>query len=421
MQSNLEKELKIFSVGEFIGILNEILAKFQKVIIQGETGKVNRYSRQTYFDLLDKKEKAVLPCFIWNNQLENTGVELKEGMEIQVSGFPEIYKPKGSFHFKVEKINLKGEGILKQAFEALKLKLAKEGLFNPENKRPLPRFCQTIGLITSKFGKGAKPDFLKHLGNFGFKIYFYDTRVEGIYASEEITKAIEWFNKSPIKVEAIVITRGGGSWESLQAFNSESVAKAIYASRIPVICGIGHESDITIADMVSDVRASTPTDAAKILSDPWRMAKVQLGEYYQNINTNLVKTINEKRKSLLFLSQSIESNLVKMVETKRDKLRIFSLRLNLDSKLQLIKQSLKTQLSNLNLNFDKYLKIIYNSIKEQKIRLEMGNPELKLKQGYSITLDAKSKKIIKSADNLEKGEKIKTRFYKGTAYSEIIK
>ena len=161
-------------------------------------------------------------------------------------------------------------------------------MFALEHKRSLPKFCQKIGLITSKYGKGAKPDFEKHLGNFGFEIYFYDVRVEGMFAITEIVKALHWFNEYMPDLDAIVLIRGGGSWESLQAFNSEEVARAIFGSKIPVISGIGHESDITIADLVADLRSSTPTDAAKILNEHWKLASEKIYEYEKN----LVSTIN---------------------------------------------------------------------------------------------------------------------------------
>jgi len=411
---------KILSVSEFIKSLNEVLGS-QRVIVQGETSKLSFYPYGVYFNLKDKEKQAVLPCFIWSDRVNYLGFELKEGMEIQVEGFPRIYEAKGSFHFQVERINLVGEGALKQAFEALKKKLDKEGLFNVENKKSVPRFCQTIGLITSQYGKGAKPDFLKHLGNFGFQIYFYDVRVEGIYATEEIVNAIRWFNENLPKLDVLVITRGGGSWESLQAFNSESVARAIFASKIPIISGVGHESDVTIADLVADIRASTPTHAAKILSDPWKMAKTELREFYIAMNSNLNKVIKEKKQALVFYKKNIEMNFNRILKVKRDKLKIFNLQLSAGSKIQLIKQSLGQKLINLNNDFDRYLKIIYNSIEAQKRKLEMANPELKLRQGYSLTFNLNSRKLIKSAQEIQEGDKLETKFYKGVSISRVIK
>lgn len=415
----MKNNQKIFSVKEFIQSLNVVL-RSQKVIIQGETGKINSYPYQTYFNLLDTKEKSILHCFIWNNILNALGIEIKEGMTIQVSGYPEIYEAKGNLLFKVENISLVGEGVLKQAFENLKIKLSKEGLFNEENKKPIPKFCHTIGLITSQYGKGAKPDFLKHLGNFGFQIYFYDTRVEGIYAKEEIVNAIRWFNENLPNLDALVLTRGGGSWESLQAFNSESVARAIFASRIPIISGIGHESDVTIADLVADVRASTPTDAAKILSYPWKTAKKELEEFKSFFTSSLNKTIQGIREKLSDFELNIEKNLEENIQRRNDKLKIFYLQLNQGSKIRLIHQSLDQKLINLNNHFDTYLKIIYNSIREQKKKLEMANPELKLRQGYSLTFSLDKQHLIKSAQEVRPGEIIKTKFYKGSSLSKVI-
>ena len=159
LQFESKVEEKVFSVSEFLDFLNEIL-KPQKAIIQGEIGnKISKRSGYSIFNLLDKKDNSVLKCFIWEGKIKNLGVELEEGMEVKVSGYPKIYKsPYGSgFEFEVEQIYLIGEGVLKKAFENLKNKLEKEGLFLLERKKPIPRFCERIGLITSKYGKGAKP------------------------------------------------------------------------------------------------------------------------------------------------------------------------------------------------------------------------------------------------------------------------
>ncbi|MDP2860881.1 MAG: exodeoxyribonuclease VII large subunit, partial [bacterium] len=244
------KEENIFSVSEYLDYLNEVLTPM-RAIIQGEVGRVDKRVGYTFFTLSDKDDKAVINCFVWQNKIENFGVELKEGMELQVEGHPKVYKRTGSFSFEVEHIGLIGEGALKLAFEKLKKKLELEGYFSPERKKPITDYVKNIGVITSTYAD-AKKDFLTHLGNFGYTIYFYDIRVEGIYAVDDIVSALRWFNESKLQLDVLVLTRGGGGFESLQAFNSESVAKAIFASKVPILTGIGHENDITIADLVAD-------------------------------------------------------------------------------------------------------------------------------------------------------------------------
>jgi len=391
-------EEKIFTVSEFIDLINKFLLS-QKVVIQGEVGeKINSYPTFSIFYLLDKDREAVLKCFIWKSQLDMLGVELRAGLEVKVGGFPEIVEKRGDFTFHVEKIGLIGEGVLKQAFEALKRKLAQAGFFDNARKRSLPRFCQKIGLITSKYGKGALPDFQKHLGNYGFRVYIYDARVEGFSAIDDIAGAIRWFNEDIPDIDVLVLTRGGGNWESLQAFNSEILAKAIYSSKIPIICGVGHETDETIVDYVADVRASTPTDAARILSDPWRLATSQIIEfekYFISSTNRLFKDIKEK-------------------------ISFFKKNSNANFKLSLIKEKTKIDDFSQNLikNKDWWKERIKKVLKQEEERLIPSNPVLKLKQGYTITRD-ELEHIIKKPENLKINQLIKTKFYKGQISSEV--
>ena len=242
------------TVYEFLKALNMNLRRY-RVLVTGEiTGRVNRRGAVTYFSLHDAEEEAVLQCMAFNSILDRLGIEIREGMAIKVGGYPEIWKRAGMFSFKVFEILLTGEGELKRQFEMLMKKLEAEGLFSPEHKVPIPNFAKHIGLITAA-DREAMNDFITHLAPHGLNIELYDVRVEGARAVEEIVEAISWFNENRPEIEVLVLTRGGGSLESLQAFNSELVARAIFASRIPIICGVGHERDVSIADFVADMRA----------------------------------------------------------------------------------------------------------------------------------------------------------------------
>jgi len=257
---------KIFTVSEFLEFLNNILTPCQATI-KGEVGeRIDSYPGYTFFNLLDKK-KSILKCFAFKEVISGLGIPLEPGMEIKVTGYPEIRKNRGELKFQIQRIELIGEGVLKKQYEILKKRLEAAGYFAPERKKPIPEFCENIGLITSEYGKGAKKDFLTHLGNFGFKVFFYDVRVEGSFSLYEIIEAIRWFNTNLPYIDVLVLTRGGGDWESLSPFNSEEIVKTIFASKIPIITGIGHENDQTLADLAADFRASTPTHAAKVLTD----------------------------------------------------------------------------------------------------------------------------------------------------------
>jgi exodeoxyribonuclease VII large subunit len=438
-------EEKVFTVSEFLDFLNRILTP-QEVVVQGEIGKkIDSRPNYSIFNLLDKKDGSVLKCFIWQNKLENLGINLKDGIEVKVFGHPKIYKSQygSEFEFEVEQIWLIGEGILKQAFEVLKRKLEKEGLFRLEFKKSIPRFCQKIGLITSKYGKGAKPDFEKHLGKFGFEIYFYDVRVEGIFAISEITEAIHWFNEEGADLDVLVLIRGGGDWESLQAFNSEPVARAIFASKIPIICGVGHESDITIADLVADLRASTPTDAAKILNENWKLAAINIPQIERSFNVSIGKIFKGVKEKIVFFKSNLTTEVKKEISLKQKELENLWRDLNLRfqsyfKEFEILEREFKKNfikiaslIKNQKLKFEQFLKnLIKNRIwwqekiekllKQQEEKLVLSSPILKLKQGYTITSDELGK-IVKDPTKLKISQTIKTKFYKGQVLSRVKK
>lgn len=436
---HVNSEEKIFSVSEYIDLLNQILIP-QTAIIIGEVSNVNSRGNYTFFSLHDKNTDALLNCFIWQNKLEEFAVELKKGLELKIAGFPKIYERYGKLTFEVEHLGLIGEGALKLALEKLKKKLETEGYFALERKKLLPKYVERIGLITSGFGD-AKNDFLTHLNKFGLKIYFYDIRVEGLYAVEDIIRAIRWFNENLLDIEVLVLTRGGGSLENLQAFNSEAVAKAIFSSKIPIVNGVGHENDITIADLVADVRASTPTDAAKILSDPWKNGL----KYLSMAGVNIISLFLSKFKNYLFTIESSEKNLYKTVRDILDKkLSVLNnLKNNLgyqfDNLLQKVKETQllfsnnQEILKRLTLEYAKEINslegtfsyenkrwLIYlnNKLLNIEQKLNLGSPEIRLKQGYSIILNA-DKKIVKSCKQIKIGDALNLKFYQGSAFSKV--
>jgi len=390
--------IKELTVGQAIDYLNSLI-KPQEVLVRGEIGeKISTYPYGSYFDLLDKKEEAVLHCLVWRPVLETSNIELKKGKEVLILGHPEIYKRTGGIKLIAENISVVGEGELKKAFEALKKKLKEEGFFAPEAKRQITRFPERIGLITSRYGRGALPDFQKHLAACGIKVYFYDVRVEGLVAIKEISSAILWFNRNMPDLDAIALIRGGGSYESLQPFNSEEVAKSIFSSKIPVICGVGHEKDETIADYVADIRASTPTDAAKILSRGWELALASIYDLEKNITSLNKKLIKEFKLRMAELGANLLRRMEGAVKERREE--------NMQKLKELVESSRD------------WLRRIKENLHQQEKVLAPSNPKLKLKQGYTLTLNSKGK-IIKEPKVLRTGEMIKTKFYKGQIISEV--
>ncbi len=257
-------------VSQFIGFINEVLKRIKARVVGEVTGMKVDTNGHVWFSLRDKGNGNTLGCVIWKYNYKMCGVELKEGLEVIVSGNSDIYPARGSFNFKVDTVELVGEGALKKAYDELKKKLSEEGLFDPERKRPIPEYPQRIGVITSLRSGTVIHDFTSNLGKFGFKIRAIDSRVEGQEAVKGLLGAMRSFKKE--KVDVLVIIRGGGSLESLMAFDNEMLVREIASFPVPVIAGIGHHKDVTLASMAADAAESTPTAAAQILNRSWERA-----------------------------------------------------------------------------------------------------------------------------------------------------
>lgn len=394
---------QIYSVSDYLDLLNDRLGGIE-MAIQGEITSLSMRNH-AYFSLSDSQadEKAVLGCALWQFRLNNLPFDLEEGMEVQVIGKANIYKPSGRLTFIVEHIVPVGEGALQKAFEALKKKLEKKGYFAEENKQQLPEFPVNIGLLTSEAGDAIR-DFKKHLGKFGFNVFHKDTKVEGIYAIDSIVEGIRWFNENPTITEdgldVLVITRGGGSLESLQAFNSEEVAQAIYASKIPVLSAVGHERDVTISDLVADVRASTPTDAGRVLSENWRTAEQRV----EHLSSSFIKLME---KFLKEYNQHIDHSWEKITQ------RFFSKIEYLFEKADYFSQSIISNGQKTIFYFNQRLKAIEDQLKS-------NDPNLKLKQGYSFVKNEKGK-VIKSISKLAKGQQLSVTVSDGSFGAEVNK
>lgn len=387
---------KIFSVTEFLDLLNLTIKPLNATVI-GEVGRIDERGQAVYFTLKDKTQDSLLNCFAWLPVINNIGFTLREGMEVKVIGCPEIYKPIGKLSLHAQYIVPVGEGALKMAFEKLKKELEDAGYFRQERKRSLPRFVQRIGLITSETGAAIK-DFTTHLGKYGFKINFYDVRVEGIRAVESVVEAIHWFNENTNDIDVLAIIRGGGSMESLQAFNSVEVAKAIYGSRIPVLTAIGHERDETIADLVADLKVAVPTRAGEVITEPWDCAVRELDEI--------------ERLSLRSFKNLLNNYLTSLNNYQNNLLNIFSRRMDY----------FINDVDEYSLNLIKTFTNLQNKIKDKidlyEELLNKSNPLQKLKQGYSIIKDAHGR-VLKSTKQVRINDIIAIKLFEGGIQSEV--
>jgi exodeoxyribonuclease VII large subunit len=250
------------SVGEFIATVNQTLEyAYPSIEVEGEVAsfKVNQ-NKFVFFDLKD--DQGSVGCFMTVWQLR---VPIEDGMKVIVTAVPKL-TPWGKFSLTVQAIRPSGEGSLKKSFELLRAKLDKEGLFAPERKRTLPELPGHIAVISSTQAAGYA-DFVKILNDRwgGLQVDMAHVQVQGVDAPDQIIRAINYFNEREVLPEVIVIVRGGGSADDLSAFNDEQLVREIAASRVPTLVGVGHEIDVSLADMAADVRAATPSHAAQIL------------------------------------------------------------------------------------------------------------------------------------------------------------
>lgn len=251
------------SVSDFVALTNQILeSAYPTVSVVGEISEF-RISQGKWVTFKLKDSEAVINCFMGAFSLRQP---LEDGMKVVVVAAPKL-NPKGYFNLTVRAVKPVGEGSIKKGFELLKAKLEAEGLFAPERKRDLPRVPKSIGLVTST-ESAAYADFCKIINDRwgGMSVRVAHTQVQGDPAADQMIRAINYFNGLDVLPEVLVIIRGGGSAEDLMAFNDEPLARAIASSRIPTLVGVGHEIDHTLADMVADRRAATPTNAAEILT-----------------------------------------------------------------------------------------------------------------------------------------------------------
>ena len=390
-----QKDEKIISVSNYIKILNQGLREFTGKII-GEVSEVKfGPSGHVYFSLKDEGDKSVISCIIWRYKYQLYGIELREGLKIIASGHPEIYAPTGRISFLAEVIEHAGEGELKKEYERLKKKLSEEGLFAEEKKRKIPAYIQRIGMITSLNG-AVIADFSNNLGKFGFKVKMIDSRVEGQTAAAEILSSIRTFKKQ--NIEALVIMRGGGSLESMLAFNNELLVREVANFPVPVIVAIGHHKDVPLMALVADIAVSTPSIATTMLTESWKQASLLLERHERNIISKYSDFIFEKYKK-------IENGL--KISLGNFKNALLNVRIGLGSSLD---KSLA--------GFSSLLLRTSQQLTQAEKIIGLNDPERQLMLGYSITRC--NNKIVRSIKNVKIGEGIDVQVSDGKINSQII-
>lgn len=409
-----KSEGTVFSVGTYLDIVNRELFRLS-ARVRGEVTSYKIQGSALYFSVKDRDDESVLGVFMWLSDYGLSGIEIAEGLEVIIEGKSEIYKPSGRFNFRAQTLELLGEGALKKAYDTLKKKLDAEGVFTYEKKRALAPYPQKIGLITSKTG-AVIHDFLNNLGKFGYSVKFMDSRVEGVAAVKDILRAISYFKTQPI--DTLVIIRGGGSLESLQAFNNELVVRAIAEFPSPVICAIGHDKDMPLAQLAADLAPSTPTATTVLLNRSWEHARdaialsantifgklserlweidagllashARLAKHFSELGSVLGSAKYELRANIDLLGRALEGQRVFMTEM----FRMFSLR------------------------YKHALGVMNEALRKINIELEMHDPLRQLKLGYGIL--QKNGLIFRSVKIARVGERFVARLSDGTLEAEI--
>ncbi len=377
-------------------------SKFSEVWVAGEISNFSRpQSGHCYFTLKD--DAAQLRGVIWRGTASKLKFNLEDGLEVVCRGHLDVYPPRGSYQLVVEQLHLQGVGALELALRKLREKLGQEGLFDAEPKQRLPPFPRRIGVVTSPTG-AAIHDFLEVLRRRwrGVEVFVFPVRVQGDGASTEIADSIRMANQLKPPLDVLVVGRGGGSLEDLWPFNEEAVVRAIAASHVPTVSAVGHEIDVTLADLAADVRALTPSEAAERIVP----SSQDVAELISSLHTRLQTALKSQATALRSRLDALASRpaLARPLDTLH----------NLSRQIDDFAARLHTAA---NISFrDKQSRLAAVSGK-----LETLSPLSVLGRGYSMTQDHQTGQVITSARRLRQGQSIQTRFAEGTAISTVEK
>lgn len=313
----MEKDAySVTEVNHYIKGLLESRQELHNIVILGEISNFKRYkSGHCYFTLKD--ENAALRCVMFRWYAAKLSFFPKDGQKVFAYGTISVYEKDGNYQFQVQALRPEGIGSLMQAYEELKEKLEKEGLFDNQRKKPLPLLPKTIGVVTSPSG-AAVHDIItvSRRRNPGVRILLYPVQVQGTEAAPEIVKAIAFFNKTNL-ADLLIVGRGGGSLEDLWAFNEEPVVRAVAASHIPIISAVGHETDVTLCDFAADRRAATPSQAAEIAVIDVDAYKQGIASWMDKAETILMNRISESMQTLDSLVQESSHAMETIVDGKK--------------------------------------------------------------------------------------------------------
>ncbi len=402
-------EKKVFSISQLLDIVNEVLTPY-KVSIRGEITSF-KYQRHLYFTVKDPEDESMLNALMWESDLAFCDIQAEEGLEVMLHGYLEVYKPFGKLTFRAQTMELVGEGALKKAYDELKKKLSQEGLFDEERKKDLPQYPLRLGVITSRYG-AVIHDLLNNLGKYGYHIQMYDARVEGAQATRELIEAIEYFRDQPI--DALLVIRGGGSLESLQAFNSERLIRSIIAYPVPVIAGIGHDKDVPLFSMVADAAFSTPTAVAREINKTWDQAVQRLHQYESSLIHRYAPLLLQARR-IIDKAVNHSEHFCSRISSQQHVLhrRMNAIVHQMDMAIKNYAHETINKKKEMNQKFNNQIQLLNNKLEIYLADLKKNDPEHQLKKGYSLAL-GQDQKVVSSIKQVRWSDLIQLRMSDGS-------
>lgn len=434
----------IWSVSDLTARIRDLLAgEFTGVFVEGEVSNAHAaQSGHLYFTLKDNN--AQIRCVCFRTQLARLKFRPEDGLHVTVRGSISVYESRGEYQFYVEHVEPVGLGALQLAFEQLKKRLDAEGLFDPERKKSLPVLPQCVGLVTSPRGAAVR-DIVRILQRRfpNLHIVLYPVRVQGEGAAGEIVQAIRYFDRKRL-ADVLILARGGGSIEDLWAFNEEPVARAIVACTIPIITGIGHETDSTIADFAADIRASTPSAAAEMVVRTRQEFDGHLGDLREKIGQLLRYRMLQARRKLAEVDlhraarrledalrrrrQHTDDLAAQLGGALRGQLQALERRfenalsrlaaVDFRARLRAAAVRLDQRTAELGVRANRALAAKNQRLEKLLVQLQERSPLRLLERGYAICYDAAGN-VVHAADQVDLGERIRVQLARGRLGAEV--
>jgi exodeoxyribonuclease VII large subunit len=444
LQFNLQPERRVYTVSDLTARIRDLLARnFTDVLVQGEISNCRPASSgHIYFTLKD--ERAQVRCVFFKQQQRGMKFRPEDGLKVTVRGSVSVYEARGEYQIYVESLEPVGRGALQMAFEQLKKKLEVEGLFDPARKKLLPLLPSRIGLITSSTGAAVR-DVVRILKRRFPNVHLtlYPVRVQGEGAAEEIVQALAHFNRKR-SADVILLVRGGGSIEDLWAFNEEKVARAIAACTIPVITGVGHETDFTIADFVTDVRASTPSAAAELVVQTRRefdkhvadlqgslesLVRYRLLELSRRVHElagrrgfrRPLDLLRQRRQRADELTSRLALGVKVRLETSRRRFTTAHLRIarfDFRAKIATLRRRFEKLGNELGVCIERLLRLKRERWQRLALQLQERSPLKVLERGYAIATDAAGV-VLRDANQVEVGDEVRVQLHRGRLNTEV--